>query len=335
MIDRVKALCALPGVSGHEEAVREAILALIRPHADEIRIDAMGTVMALRKGRQPGPVCMMAAHMDEVGLMVTRVAEDGALHFDCVGSIDERLLLSKRVYVGAGAIPGVIAAPPVHLGSKEKIKADALRIDIGADSRIQAQEAAAPGDPVVFEGPPVEMGEGWLRAKAIDDRAGCAVLTMLAQETPAVDTWLVFTAQEEVGARGAACAAHALRPDYAFVIESTTAADIAGNPAHKAVCRPGHGVVLPFMDKGTIYSPALLKHLHTLADGNGIARQTKEVIAGGTDAAAIHRSRDGIPTAGLAAAVRSIHSPVSAAKIGDLEDVYKLALLAYTEPFAG
>ncbi len=335
IIERVQALCELPGVSSHEDAVRKQIIEWVEPYADDIKVDSMGNLLVFRKGLSSDKTALFAAHMDEVGLIVTHITDDGKLQVDAVGGIDDRLLSGKRFWVGERRVLAVGQQCPVHLsgGDKKVTKVTDLVLDIGVSSADEARELVQPGDVVVFDGEPVQYGEGWLKAKALDDRVGCTVLSLLALQQPAVDTWLVFTVQEEVGTRGALTAAHAIQPDYAFVVENTTAADLAEVPAHKVICRPGRGVVLAFMDRGSIYTPPLVRHLQALADRNDIARQTKELIAGGTDAAAIQRSCGGVPTAGLAVAARSIHSAVSAVKTEDIRLMYRLALLAYTTEY--
>ncbi|MCL2547013.1 MAG: M42 family peptidase [Oscillospiraceae bacterium] len=313
LIERIKMLSVLPGVPGHEDAVRQQLRRWAFTCADEIVEDVMGNLLVFKRGVDSSKTCMFAAHMDEVGLIVTSIADDGRLRFDTIGSIDRRILPGQRVRVGKDGILGVIS--------------DKKTIDVGAAKADDVSIAS--GDTAYFDSMPQEYGDGWLKAKALDDRVGCAVLSILLEQKPAVDTWAVFTVQEEVGLRGAMPAAARIAPDYAYVLEATTAADLPDVPPHKVICRPGNGVVLPFMDKGTIYTPSLLNHLHTLADENGIARQTKEMVAGGTDAAAIQRAGRGAPVAGMAVAARSLHSPISAVKLSDVTALFQLASLAW------
>lgn len=336
MIETLKTLCMLSGVSGAEDEVRDYILERAMPFADEVLTDAMGNLMVFKKGSvHPDQRIMLCAHMDEVGLIITRVEDDGYLRFQFVGGVDRRVVLGKHVYIGKDRVHGVIGMKAYHLVSKEEEKnvpkADALYIDIGAKSGEEARKLVELGDRGVFEDSVVAFGEGYLKAKAIDDRSGCAVMLKLLEEELPCDTWFAFTVQEEVGTRGAHGAAFRLRPDIALVLEGTTAADLPYVEDGKQICRLGKGPVLTFMDRGTIYDRELRALLVRLAEENGIVWQTKEQIAGGTDGSAIQRSREGVRTAIIATAVRNIHSPVSVAHTGDMENVLVLARLFLRE----
>lgn len=329
MINRMLDLCRLSGISGCEDAVREHLMELARPFADEMYTDRLGSLHVFRKGERGDKTVMLAAHMDEVGLMVTSVTDEGFLRFDTVGGIDRRVLFAQRVFVGENRVPGVTCMKPQHLVSKDEAKnipkLTDMIIDIGARSKEEAQKLAAAGDVIVFDDKITMLQNGFIKAKAIDDRLGCAVLSKLIEEKPPVDTWFVFTVQEEVGTRGAYAAAFARNPDYALVVEGTTAADRPDVKGPKRVCVPGNGVVIPYMDRGTIYDRKLFELLKCTAVRENIPWQTKQYISGGTDASAIQRTREGIPVAGIACAVRYIHSPASVVSIADCENMLKLA----------
>ncbi len=332
MLDMLKTLCALPGVSGNEDAVRDYIRREAAPYADELRIDAMGNLIVFKKGlARPKGTVLLAAHMDEVGVIVTEITEKGFLRFAFVGGIDRRVVLGKRVFIGKNAVPGVIGLKPIHLtedGEEEKVPPlKALYIDIGAQSREEAESLVSLGDFGCFDPTIVEFGDGWLKAKAIDDRVGCAaMLTLLKQELP-VDTWFAFTVQEELGTRGAFGAAFSVKPDYALVLEGTTAADLPSQKGGAKVCIPGKGPVLPFMDGGAGYARGLCERLKALAEANGIPWQTKTYISGGTDASALQKTAGGARVAAISAAVRYIHSPSSVACVRDLPHIPALARL--------
>jgi endoglucanase len=332
MLDTVKTLCYLSGVSGCEDEVRDYILERVMPHASEIVTDSMGNLLVFKKGSAgAGSKVMLCAHMDEVGLIITGIDDDGYLKFDFIGGIDRRVVIGKRVYVGRDRVPGFIGIKAFHLVEKDEKKTvpkvEGMYIDIGAKDRAEAEKLVSPGDVAAFDDVIAEFGDGCLKAKAIDDRVGCAVMLKLLEEELPCDTWFAFTVQEEVGTRGAHVAAYRLKPQIALVLEGTTAADLPGVEEGKRVCTLGGGVVIPFMDHGTIYDRGLYNLLTRLADGNGIKWQTKGRIAGGTDASAIQRSREGVRTAALACAVRNIHSPACIAKIGDFDDMLRLARL--------
>ena len=332
MLNLLKQLCALSGVSSWEDEVRDFIRTQAQPYADSIRTDAIGNLIVFKKGKKPtGNKLMLSAHMDEVGLMVKKIEEDGTLRFSTVGGIDRRVLLGKRVFVGEKRIPAVVGNKPIHLTTKEERKSvpklDQLYLDLGAENREEAEQLVSPGDVATFDPECMEFGNGMLKAKAIDDRVGCAVLLTLLKEDLPMDCTFVFSAQEEVGTRGAFGYAFSVKPEVALVVEGTTASDIPGTPEHMTVCAPGLGPVIPFMDGGTIYDRGLFELLRRLAEENGIPWQTKHRVAGGTDGRTIQRSRKGVRVAGVATAVRNIHTPSSVASLSDCEEMLKLARL--------
>ncbi|MBQ1352143.1 MAG: M42 family peptidase [Oscillospiraceae bacterium] len=330
MLEQLKILCALDGVSSFEEDVRAYLLTQVKPFADEIRVDAMGNLLVHKKGAKQGKKkLLLAAHMDEVGMIVRFITEEGLLKFAFIGGVDRRVVLGKRVFVGPDHIPGVIGLKPYHLLGKEEgeriPKADELYIDIGAKDRNEAEKKVALGEYVVFAADQQMLGSDYFCAKAIDDRVGCAVLLRLIQEPLPVDCTFAFTVQEEVGTRGAFGAAFSVKPDIALVVEGTTVADLPSVPEQKQVCAVGNGVVIPFMDGGTIYDRELYQILTRLAEEKKIPWQTKTYIAGGTDARTIQRSGAGVRTAGIAAAVRYLHAPSSVFAVRDLDAMYRLA----------
>lgn len=332
MLNLLKQLCALSGVSSWEDEVRNFIRTQAQPYADSIRTDAIGNLIVFKKGKKPtGNKLLLSAHMDEVGLMVKKIEEDGTLRFSTVGGIDRRVLLGKRVFVGDKRIPAVVGNKPIHLTTKEDRKSvpklDQLYLDLGAENREEAEKLVSLGDVATFDPEWMEFGNRMLKAKAIDDRVGCAVLLTLLKEELPMDCTFVFSAQEEVGTRGAFGYAFSVKPEVALVVEGTTASDIPGTTEHMTVCAPGLGPVIPFMDGGTIYDRGLFELLRRLAEENGIPWQTKHRVAGGTDGRTIQRSRQGVRVAGVAAAVRNIHTPSSVASLADCEEMLKLARL--------
>lgn len=336
MMDTMETLCCLSGVSGGEDEVRDYILERAMPCADEIRTDPMGNLMVFKKGAVTADKrVMLCAHMDEVGLIVTNITDDGYLRFDQAGGIDRRVLLGKQVYVGPDRVPGVVGSKAVHLTTAEQRKVlpamSEMYIDIGADSRAEAERSVSIGDLASFDDTVVRFGDGFIKAKAIDDRAGCATMLALLEKDLPCDCWFAFTVQEEVGCRGAAVAARNVQPDVALVLETTTAADIPGSTGAKQVCRLGEGIVIPFMDRGTIYDRELYRLLGRLADENGIPWQTKTMIAGGTDGSAVQRSGAGVRVAALSVPVRNIHSPASVAKTAECQAQYEMARLFLEE----
>ena len=336
MIDTVKKLCALSGASGWEDEVRDYILERALPYADETDTDAMGNLFIFRKGAAaPEKPVMVCAHMDEVGVIVTGITDEGFLRFDFAGGVDRRVVLGKRVFVGPDRIPGVIGMKAIHLTDGDERqsvpKLDSLYIDIGAESGDEARSKVELGWRGTFDDTIYEFGDGFIKAKALDDRAGCAaMLKMLEQDLP-VDTWFVFTVQEEVGCRGAAIAASRIKPGFALVMEGTTAADMGGVEKGQEICFLGRGVVIPYMDGGTIYNHELWRFVTGIAEKNGIPWQTKERIAGGTDASAIQRRESGAKVITMSAPLRNIHSPASVGKLEDLRNMPVLGMKVLEE----
>jgi len=329
MLDQLRQLCILNGVSGDEDAVRSYIRNQVEPYADSIRTDALGNLIVFKKGtRSTGSRVMLAAHMDEVGLIVTKITEDGFLKFDFVGGVDRRVAIGKRVVLGPDRIPGVIGLKAIHLVSREETKkvpkTDSLYIDIGAADKETAQAMVELGTYGAFVCDPEPFGDGFWKAKAIDDRIGCAIMLDLIREDLPLDVTFAFTAQEEVGTRGAFGAAFSVTPEVALVLETTTAADLPDVEKHRRVCVPGKGPVISYMDGATIYDRGLFDMLRELAEEHGIPWQTKEYIAGGNDARTIQRTKAGVRVAAMSAAVRYLHAPASVGSISDFEGMRTL-----------
>lgn len=325
-------LCRLNGVSGDEDVVREYISQKAAPYADSMRTDAMGNLIVFKRGtKATGTKLLIAAHMDEVGLIVTRVTDDGFLKFDFVGGVDRRVAIGKPVRLGAKSIPGIIGLKAIHLVKRDEMKKtpkpDALYIDIGAKNKEEALKLVQPGTYGSFVGEPEEFGNGLLKAKAIDDRVGCAImLDLIRQELP-MDVTFAFTVQEEVGTRGAFGAAFSVTPEIGLVLETTTAANLPDVEPHRQVCAPGKGPVISYMDGGTVYDRPLFEKLRDLAEENDIPWQTKEYIAGGNDARTIQRTKTGVRVAAISAAVRYLHAPASVGSIVDFENMERLVKL--------
>ncbi len=323
MLDLVKKLCLLDATSGDEGAVRNAIIEEIKDFC-EYKIDNLGNIIAFKKGKNtPSRKIMLDAHMDEVGLIITSVTADGFLKFSTVGGIDTGVLISRRVKIN-GNISGVIGLKPVHLchgdEGKKLPKADDLYIDIGAKCKEEALSLVSLGDTAVMCGDFIKTGDKIL-SKALDDRIGCAILISLIKEESEYDFYASFSVQEEVGLRGAKVSAFAVNPDFAIILEGTTAADIADVAEEKQVCNLGLGAAVSFMDRSTLYD----RELYNLALSSGIPCQSKRFVSGGNNAGAVHLSREGVRTVAISVPCRYIHSASSAADIKDIDSAYKLA----------
>jgi len=323
MLDLIKRLCEIDSAPGNEWATREFIIEQIKDFC-EYRVDALGNIIAFKKGEiAPKKRILLDAHTDEVAIIVSSITPDGFLKFHTVGGIKTGTLLARRVNFENG-VSGVIGAKPVHLMSDDEAKklpdTDKLFIDIGSTSRKNAEELISVGDFGVLEGEFILCGDNML-SKALDDRVGCAVLIKLIQDTSKYDFYATFTVQEELGCRGAKTATFAIKPDFAIVLEGTTAADIEGIPFEKSVCSLGGGVAVSFMDNGTMYD----RSLYNAAINSGIPAQTKRAVAGANNSAAIHLSGEGVRTIALSVPCRYIHSPSSVANIKDAESSLLLA----------
>lgn len=329
MKELLKELCLIDGVSGDESAVREAIINKISDVCTDYHTDNLGNLICFIKGKKtPEKKLMIAAHMDEVGFIVTAIHNDGTLAFDMVGGVDATVTLGRQVRVGANRISGVVGSTAVHNLSKEQRekapKMSDMYIDIGAVSKEDAEKYVSLGDCVYFCSEFADLGERRIRSKAIDDRAGCAMMIQLMHEELEYDTYFVFNVQEEVGLRGSRVSALAVAPDFAIVLESTTAADIDGADGDKKVCSLGNGPVVSFMDRSTVYDRELYKLAFDTASELGIPCQTKTRVAGGNDAGAIHISGVGVRTIAVSVPCRYLHSPSSVIETADLENSYTL-----------
>jgi len=338
----LRELSEASGVSGNEDAVRKIILKAIERHAEDIKIDALGSVTALKRGTadEPRLRILLAAHMDEVGFMVMGFDGNGLIRFNSIGGIDERILPGLRVKVGEKGLQGVIIWTPIHLNRDQNVvKMSNLRIDIGATSKDDVASKVKRGERVVFDSRFMHLGDRVLRGKAFDDRVGCSLLVDILQGGPyAVDVLAAFTTQEEVGLRGGQVAAQTLNPDLAFALEGTTAHDLP-NPlaedddeeAINPTCRLGGGPALTFMDRSLITDPRLLRFLRATADKHSIPYQLKSQLGGGTDAGSMHTANAGIPAAVISVPCRYIHSPISLLHRDDYDNTLLLLQAALND----
>jgi endoglucanase len=328
MKELLRELCLTDGISGDECAVRELIIEKIKGLC-EYSTDPLGSLICFKKGKKtPEKKLMICAHMDEVGFMVTYIRPDGTLSFDTVGGVDPAVVIGRQVRVGKDRISGVVGSTAVHNLSKEQREKaptiGSLYIDIGAEDKADAEKHVFLGDCVYFDSEFVDLGERRIKAKAIDDRAGCAMMIEMMHEEPEYDTYFVFNVQEEIGLRGSTASAFAVAPDFAIVLESTTAADIDGASGAKRVCEVGKGPVVSFMDRSTMYDKELYRLAFDTAKELDIPCQTKTMVAGGNDAGAIHKSGKGVRTIAVSLPCRYLHSPSSVIEFADMENSYSL-----------
>lgn len=325
MFEKIKILSQLNGISGDEDQVRGWIIEQIAPYC-EYEIDNLGNLICFKKGMMtPEKKLMISAHMDEVGMIITGVTEDGLFKFTTVGGIDQRVILGRAVYLYRSGLTGVIGTKAVHQQTAEErkhsVKVEDMFIDIGVSSKEEALSKVKLGDSVAFYGEYDSFGEGYLRGKALDDRIGCAVMIEMIQSQLKYDTYFTFVVQEEVGLRGATVAAYTVNPDVAIVIEATTAADLSNVAEPKRVCALGKGAVVGFMDRSTIYHKDLYRMAFELSEELEIPCQTKTMVAGGNDAGAIHTAAGGVKTIAVSVPCRYLHSPFCVVKEEDVLSV--------------
>ncbi len=337
MLEIIKELTALNGISGRENPVRDYIIDKIKDSA-EYSIDPLGNLIVFKKGKKPAKnKVMLDAHTDEVGLIITAITSEGYLRFAKVGGIDTRVMIGRKVTVGDSRIKGVIGIKPVHLVEKNEEanipKADDLYIDIGARNREEAEKYVSLGEYACFDSEFIEFGDGFIKAKALDDRVGCAILIEMINSDLEYDMWFSFSVQEEIGTRGAQTATFTIDPDYAIAVETTTAADISGVKDEKRVCICGKGGAVSFMDRSTVYNMDLFNKAFEIAKEKGIVCQPKTLVAGGNDAGAIHKSRGGVKVLTVSVPCRYLHSPSCVIKYKDAEESLKL-IRAMAEEFA-
>jgi endoglucanase len=330
MNELLQQLSEAVGVSGAEKEVRLLLRDLIAPHVDSWSVDAMGNLLAVKKGTGADDRRVLVdAHMDEVGMMITSFESDGTLGFRPVGGLDPRVLLGKVVQVGPQKITGVIGARPVHLLTAEQYKRidkiENMRIDIGAAKMEQAENKVKLGQRATFLSHYQEQGAVAM-GKAFDDRAGCAALVMLLQGDPfPFDLHAVFSSQEEVGLRGAGVAAYSVNPHAALVLECTPAYDLPHDRDESPNVALGRGPAVYVMDSRTIQDPRFVAHIMRTAEAQGIPYQVRQPGGGGTNAGGIQRIHGGIPTATIATPGRHIHGPLSIINLDDFHHVVQLA----------
>lgn len=326
LLEELSNACA---VSGDEGAVRKIVLEHVRPLADEIKVDTLGNVLVTKKGTgRNRPKVMVAAHMDEVGFMLTDDEGKGIYRFKVAGGVDARQLAGKQVWVGPEKVPGVIGQKPVHLASASErtsaVTLDSLRIDIGPGKNNKFKI----GERATFATTFSRIGPS-LRGKALDDRIGVASLILLLQNAPEnIDLLAAFTVQEEVGLRGASVAAYTLNPDMGFALDCTPAMDMpvwdgSENTLYRA--KPDHGPAIYVGDGATLSDPRLVGLLRAAGDAYKIPYQLRQPGGGGTDAGAIHKQRSGIPAVSLSVPGRYLHTAVSIVRLKDWQN--QLALM--------
>lgn len=328
----LRQLSEASGVSGNEAEVRALVRENVKDYVCEMSVDVLGNLTTVRNPDAPGPKVMIAAHLDEVGLMVTFVEKSGMLRFTTVGGIDRRVLQGKAVLVGPNRLPGVIGSKPIHrqLPAERSVPLmiNQMFIDIGAKNKEDAEKKVKIGDYAIFATKYNEFGEDKVKGKALDDRVGCLVLIetlkALKERDSKLKVYGVFTTQEEVGTRGAAVAAHRIDPDLGIVLEGTVCADFIADVPQGHATSVGQGPAISLMDNSSIANKKMREHLVTLAKANNVPWQYRRATSGGNDAGRISQTHDGVPACSLSVPCRYIHSPVSVVSKSDIYHAVKL-----------
>ena len=331
------------GVSGFEEEVRRVVLEEVEDYVDEVKTDALGNLIAVRRGGGEGKV-MIAAHMDEIGLIVNHIEKNGFLRFTGVGGWSDRVLLGQRVilHTSKGKVRGVIGAKPPHLlppeEAKKVVEMKEMFIDVGASSREEVEKLGITvGTVATMDREMVRLaGSDVVSGKAFDDRVGVAVmiyaLRLLRDTGHKLDVYAVATVQEEVGLKGAAVSAYSINPDVGLAIDVTAANDVPGVPDKERVAELGKGPAIKIMDGGRgglfISHPKVREFLIKTAEEEKIPYQLEILVGGTTDATAIQLRREGIPSCTISVPTRYIHSPVETLNLKDAVNAAKLLAAA-------
>lgn len=337
-IELLSRLSNAHGPSGYEDEVRELIRSEVIPFVDEVRTDALGNLIVRRRAsRDSAPILLIDAHMDEVGFVVSHIETSGFLRIAPLGGWDERVLPGQRVEIRTSRgekVLGVIGTTPPHIQQADDKRAplsiDQLFIDIGAASRDEVTARGVQiGDSAVPAQNFTSLTSDVVAGKALDDRVGCALLIELLAalaERPRLPVEVIglFSTFEELNARGAMVGAYGANPNAALVLEATVAADVPSVPDMRCPTKQGEGPAITIMDRYTHCHPRLVRKLQATAESLGIPFQFKRPIFGGTNAARIHTTRAGVPTATVSVPCRYIHAPTSVMRLSDYERTKQL-----------
>ncbi len=325
-LDLLEELCITPGAPGFEEPIRKVVLRELEGLCDEVKIDNMGNVYAVRSGSND-EVAMVGAHMDEIGFMVTHIDDKGFVRFTTLGGFDPKTLTAQRVIIhGKKDILGVMASKPIHVMTTEERNKVAKLTDYFIDTGLTAEEVkelVTIGDSVTRERSFVQMGE-CVNCKSLDNRLAVFIsietLRNLKGKSLPNTLYMVFTVQEEVGIRGANVASLAIQPKFGFGLDTTIAFDLPGAPAHEQITQLGGGTAIKIMDSSTICDVRMVRFMKEVADRNKIKWQPEILTAGGTDTAGIQRMSAGGSIAGaISIPTRHLHQVIEMAHTKDIQ----------------
>jgi len=336
-VEMLEKLSNAYGVTGREEEVADLMKKFLKPYVDEVREDKLGNVIGIRRGKKDALKVMLAAHMDEIGLLVKAITKDGFLLFTKIGGIDDRVLLAQKVIVCTekGPLHGIVGSKPPHIQKEEERKKvvtfDDLFVDVGAETEKEARSMGVKiGDVMVFDVRFGKIGKDIVIGKALDDRVGCAVMIEVLKRLKKTDctVYAVGTVQEEVGLRGAQTSAFGIDPDVGFALDVTVAGDMPFLREGDAPIRMRKGPSVSVADSGLITHPKVLRLLVNAAEEEKIPYQLETGLQGSTDAARIALTREGVPSGVISVPTRYIHSATLMLSLQDTENVIKLAVAA-------
>lgn len=322
----LKQICEIPGAPGFEKRVRDLVVELVTPLADEVKTDNLGSVIAIKKGKRnpDGKRVMVAAHLDEIGFIVTHIDDQGFLRFHTLGGFDPKTLTAQRVIVhGKKDLVGVMGSKPIHVMSQEERtklpKTTDFFIDLGL-TKEEVEKIISIGDPVTRDRELIEMGD-CVNCKSIDNRVAVFILieTLRQLENPAYDVYATFTVQEEVGIRGANVAAHSINPDFGIALDTTIAFDVPGAAAHEKITELGKGTAIKIMDAMTICDYRMVEFMKQTAVKEAITWQPEILTAGGTDTAGVQRmGKQGSIAGAISIPTRHLHQVIEMANKKDI-----------------
>jgi len=317
-------ICEVAGAPGYEKRIRDIVLREVTPLVDEVRVDNLGNVTAIKKGKERKKV-MIGAHMDEISFMVTHIEDGGFLRFHTLGGFDPKTLTAQRVIVhGKKDLVGVMGSKPIHVMTAEERaklpKTTDYFIDMGM-SKEEVEKYVSVGDVITRERKLIEMGN-CVNCKSIDNRISVFILIEALRTLGDVpyDVYGVFTVQEEIGIRGAQVASLEHQPDFGFGLDTTIAYDVPGAQPHEKITSLGKGTGIKIMDASTVCDYRMVEYMKKTADKHKIQWQPEVLTAGGTDTAAIQRfSAGGSISGAISIPTRHIHQVIEMADKGDIE----------------
>ncbi len=338
-IELLSEVCEIPGAPGFESPIRNRILQEIKPHVDEYEIDNMGNLTAIIRGKNnpENKRVMVAAHMDEIGFIVTHIDTNGFVRFHTLGGFDPKTLTAQRVIIhGKEDVIGVMGSKPIHvMTAEEKNKNPKITdyfIDLGMPKE-EVEKIVSVGDPITRDRNLIEMGE-CVNCKSIDNRVSVFILIETLKQLSDIpyDLYAVFSTQEEVGLRGASVAAHHIDPDFGIALDTTIAYDLPGSSPHEEVTRLGDGTAIKIMDATTICDVRMVSFLKKTATEGNIKWQTEILTAGGTDTAGIQRrGKKGAISGAISIPTRHLHQVIEMAHKEDISHSIALLKAALTQ----